>query len=305
MADAGVADLPVSPEWLPLLTELGDLKRTYSANAAGSIAERLFARGWGALAAGQDAGAVMRAIVSTALAAARLGDLDRERLMLLGLSADAAATVLARALDEVAGPLDPALCEMLRAAVGEGAPDPAPLPGFVAKLARQPRAGVTCPGRPRLMLQPAENHAEHSVAVAIYAALLAPGFAADPVAAFLAGIAHHLYSADMPDSGFSGEMLLGDELDGVIARSREMALADLSPPVAAMARAAVALIVDDATPEARAFHAADVLDRVLETAQHLRAREATMDVVLHEYELVHAGPVKPFHDAVLRRVGLL
>ena len=38
--------------------------------------------------------------------------------------------------------------------------------------------------------------------------------------------------------------------------------------------------------------------------QHARAA-VTMDVVLGEYELVHAGPVKAFHDRVLVEVGLL
>ncbi len=48
-----------------------------------------------------------------------------------------------------------------------------------------------------------------------------------------------------------------------------------------------------------------MIDRVLEIEQHLRAASATMDTVLHTYELVHAGPVKPFHDRVLAEVGLL
>ena len=62
---------------LPLLRELGDLKRIRSAGHEGSIAERLFARGWAALAVGDQAGAVMRRTVAAALAAARLADLDR------------------------------------------------------------------------------------------------------------------------------------------------------------------------------------------------------------------------------------
>ena len=48
-----------------------------------------------------------------------------------------------------------------------------------------------------------------------------------------------------------------------------------------------------------------LVDRVLEIEQHLRAASATMDSVLHTYELVHAGPVKTFHDRVLSDVGLL
>ena len=47
-----------------------------------------------------------------------------------------------------------------------------------------------------------------------------------------------------------------------------------------------------------------MLDRVLEIEQHLRAARLTMEVVLGEYELVHDGPVKAFHDRILADVGL-
>ena len=109
----------------------------------------------------------------------------------------------------------------------------------------------------------------------------------------------------MPDSGFSGEVLLGPALDRIIERAREMAMAELSEPVAAQVRAALVPIGGDATPEARAFHVGDVLDRVLEIEQHGRAALVTMDSVLGEYGLVHDGPVKAYHDRILRETGLL
>ena len=95
--------------YLPLLRELGDLKRIRSAERDGSIAERLFARGWAALAAGEAPVAVMRRTVAAALAAVRIGDLDRATLAELGLSDAEARAVLERAFDEVAVLLDPAL----------------------------------------------------------------------------------------------------------------------------------------------------------------------------------------------------
>jgi 5'-deoxynucleotidase YfbR-like HD superfamily hydrolase len=290
---------------LPLLRELGDLKRIRSAERAGSIAERLFARGWAALAAGEAPAEVMRRTVAAALAAARLGDLDRTTLAELGLSDAEACAVLERGFDEVAVLLDPALAADLRRALPEGAPATGPVPRFVTQLATQPRAGVTCPGRPRLLLQPPENHAEHCLIVAVYGVLAAPGYDADPAEVFLASMAHHFHNAAMPDAGFTGEVLLGDLLDRVIDAAREQAMAMLDPAVAAHVRAAIAPIASDTTPAARAFHAADVLDRVLEIEQHTRAASATMDAVLHTYELVHAGPVKTFHDRVLADVGLL
>ncbi|WP_375428712.1 hypothetical protein [uncultured Sphingomonas sp.] len=293
----------LGPGLLPLFQELGDLKRIRSADRPGTIADRLFADGWAALAAGVPAADVMARVVAAALAAARLGDLDLPKLRALGLGGEA-IPVLERAFDEVAVDIDPALAARLRPALGHGAPEPRPVPDFVGLLTRQPRAGVTCPGRPRIMLQPPENHAEHCLMVAVYVVIVAPLYDADPVAAFVASMAHHLHNAAMPDSGFSGEVLLGDALGAVIERARDMAMAELAPAVAGEVRAALAPIGGDETPEARAFHVGDVLDRVLEIEQHLRAATVTMIDVLDTYGLVHDGPVKGFHDRVLTEAGL-
>ncbi|HVF93078.1 MAG TPA: hypothetical protein VM900_02065 [Sphingomonas sp.] len=291
----------LSPAALPLLRELGDLKRLHSAARAGSIAERLFVAGWGALVAGMAVEEVMERVVAAALAAARLGDLDLPTLGALGVDA---VTALQAGFDDVTGDLDPVLRARLRAALSAGVPLAGATPAFVGKLVRQPRAGVTCPGRARIVLQPAENHAEHCLMVAVYAVIASPWHEADPAETFLAAMAHHLHNADMPDSGFTGEMLLGDALDGVVARSRDRALAELSAPLADEVRRALAPIMGSDTPEARAFHVADVLDRVLEIEQHLRASHVTMARVLDDYGLVHDGPVKPFHDRILADAGL-
>jgi hypothetical protein len=305
-AEALVPSAGLTPAALPFLRELGDLKRVFSAQAPGSIAERLFGLGWAALVRGDDPAAVMAQVVGAALVSARLGDLDLATLTALGLGDDA-VKVLERAFDEVTRDFDPALAQRLRAALADGRPAPGPVPGFVGKLARQPRAGVTCPGQPRILLQPAENHAEHCLMVAVYGVLASPWHGADPVAVFLAGMAHHFHNADMPDSGYSGEMLLGDRLDTAIATARQACLDELTataPDLAPVVMAALAPIGGDVTPEARAFHVADVLDRVLEIEQHLRAARLTMEVVLDDYGLVHDGPVKAFHDRILADAGL-
>lgn len=297
----------LTPAALPFLRELGDLKRIRSAQGAGSIAERLFALGWAALIRGEAPAAVMAQVVSAALVSARLGDLDLTTLTALGLGADA-VPILERAFDEVTGDLDPALTQRLRAALGKGRPAPGRTPGFVDKLARQPRAGVTCPGQPRILLQPPENHAEHCLMVAVYGVLASPWHGADPVPVFLSGMAHHFHNADMPDSGYSGEILLGDRLDQAITTARQACfteLAAIAPALLPVVEAALAPIGGDETPEARAFHVGDVLDRVLEIEQHLRAGTLSMDVVLGDYGLVHAGPVKAFHDRILVDAGLL
>ena len=289
---------------MPLFRELGHLKRITSAAREGSIATRLFSRAWGELLAGELPAVVMRRTVGAAVAAGRLGDLDLAKLRELGLTDAEASTVLRAGFDAVAEAIAPPFAADLTSALAQDAAS-GPLPPFVSLLAAQPRAGVTCPDKPRMMLAPAENHAEHSVVVAVYAVLLAAHYGADPAVVFLAGLGHHVHSAAMPDSGFTGEVLLGDLLDRVIGTARERALSELPPPLQNRIREALIVIADDASPEGRAFHAAAVIDRVLEIEQHLAAAHSTMDMVLRDYELVHAGPVKTFHDATLREVGLL
>ena len=151
------------PDQLPLLRELGDLKRIRSAGRDGTIATRRFLQGWAALAAGVEPEEVMRRTVASALVAARLGDLDLPKLVELGLTREQAVEVLERAWDEFMGdelawrgaaaarrhPCAPrwrrGRCPTVRCRASP------------SLQADQPRAGVTCPGRPRLMLQPAEN----------------------------------------------------------------------------------------------------------------------------------------------------
>ena len=287
-----------------LFRELNDLKRIRSAGRAGSIAARLFRAAWIALARGEPPDAVMRRTTAAALVAARLADLDRAALAALGLAPPAVDEVLRAGFDCVAGDVAQPLRSRLRDAVGhtlsiEGEP-----PGFVLQLEEQPRAGVTCPGQPRIVLEPPENHAEHCLMVAVYGVLLSPAYAADAATVFLAGLAHHLHNALMPDAGFTGEVLLGPHLDGAIAHASQGALDQLPPGLRTEVEAARRILPDAATPEGRAFHAADVIDRVLQIAQHLRAASLTMGQVLDEMHLVHEGPVKPFHDMTLREMGL-
>ncbi len=69
---------PDAPDALKaLFGEIGDLKRVRSAGRQGTIATRLFRAAWSELAAGEPVPEVARRITAQALAAARLGDLDR------------------------------------------------------------------------------------------------------------------------------------------------------------------------------------------------------------------------------------
>ncbi|NVD45292.1 hypothetical protein [Qipengyuania atrilutea] len=296
--------MSLTPAVLPLLRELGDLKRIRSAGRAGSIATRLFESGWSAWLGGGDQTDIAYRAMAAGLAAARLGDLDYAKLGELGMSDEERLSAMERSVDEVAGPLDAALVKRLKSQLGSPLPDVSDLPDTIAALRDQPRAGVTGPGKPRVMLQPEENHAEHSFIVALYAGLLAPFYDADPAEAFWHGMVHHLHSAAMPDAGYSGEILLGDLLGKVVDRARELALADLPDELAEVSARHLAAIADDASPAARAFHAADVTDRVVEIEQHLKRFAVTMALVLDDYGLVHDGPVKAFHDETLEAIGL-
>ena len=285
----------------PLAAELGDLKRIRDATSPDSLAVRAFRAAWSRLAAGDDASSVSRAVTADALAATRLGGINAS--VLNAAEVPNPLAVLQRGFDEVAGPLAPTLRRELRSQLGRSWPT-APAPAFAEALIRQPRAGATCPGKPRLVLEPPENHGDHCVIVAVLGVALAGYYGADPATVFVAGLAHHLHNAALPDSGFAGEVLLGDELGSLMRRLFDRELASLSAPVAATVRAALATIGNVDTPEGRAFNAADVMDRVLQMRQYERVAAFTTAQALEDLELVHAGPLQAFHQSVLAEAGL-
>ena len=289
--------------FVPLAVELCDLKRVRDASSPESLATRGFRRAWSALVAGHDADDVALCSTADALAACRLGGIDLGVLRRCGLSGGEAGAVLARSFDEVCGPVSATLRDGLRAQLGRTLPD-APMPGFAEALTRQPRAGATCPGKPRIVLEPPEGHGDHCFVVAVLGAVLAPEYDAPPGAVFLAGMAHHLHNAVLPDSGFAGEMLLGAHLEPVMERLFADALATLPAALADEATEALAAIRDAETPVGRAFHATDVIDRVLQMRHYDRVAAFTVDQAMEDMDLVHAGPVQAFHHAVLRSAGL-
>ncbi len=285
--------------------ELADLKRIGDPRGPDVVASRLFRDGWAALIAGLDAETVAVHVTAAALAAARLGAIDFQVLSSLGLSANEAHDVLHRSLDEFAGDcLADAIKPMLRARLGAILDVSAKLPSFVEALIRQPRAGATCPGKPRIMLEPQEGHGDHCLIVAVLGVMLAPYYGADSRTVFLAAMAHHLHNAALPDSGFAGEILLGDHLEPVMKRLFDQALATLPDRLSEQTRTALSLIQDAAHPVGRAFHAADVIDRVQEMRHFAKVAAFTTDQALDDLELVHAGPVQAFHQQVLRDAGL-
>ncbi|MDG4811015.1 HD domain-containing protein [Micromonospora sp. WMMD1120] len=291
----------------PTLRQVADLKRVRVAHADGSAAERAFSRAWASLVDGADPAVVADRECAAAVAGARLGGVDAATLSACGLTGREVEEVLGRAVDEVVGSLHPDTARRIWAALPDlvlhGTSNVA-VPSFVTALRRQPRAGATAAGRPRLVVEPAENHAEHCWAVAVYGALLADDTGADPAEAFLLGLAHHLHNARLPDAGFAGEVLLGAHLEPVIDRLTERELAELPDLLAARVTEVLAARADAETPLGRTFHAADVLDRVLQVHHHARAAAFTAEQALVDLALVHDGPVVDYHRAVLRAAGL-
>lgn len=289
--------------FVPLAAELGDLKRVRDASGPDSLASRLFRKAWGAMAAGQDPAEVAMSATADALVAARLGGIDWDILVDAGVAGAEATAILERSFDEVAGPIDAKLARQLRRSIGRPF-QPGVAPAFAEALIRQPRAGATCPGKSRIVLEPPENHGDHCLVVAVLAAVLAPRYDADPATAFLAGMGHHLHNAHLPDSGFAGEILLGPHLAPILQTLFARELATLPAPLSASTAAALATIPDASTPGGRAFHAADVIDRVLQMRHYDQVARFTIDQALDDMDLVHAGPTQAFHYAVLRDAGL-
>lgn len=298
------------PGLRPLLQEMNDLKRVHAAGVTGSVASRAFARAWAALVAGDEPGRVARLELAHAVASARLGAIDADLLGRVGLDADAVAGVLRAAVDAVALAVGPAALAAIHAVLPELPAymarfgTPAGLPTWVEALARQPRAGATRPGHPRLILEPAETHAEHCQLTAVYAALVAVMLGADPAAPFLAGLAHHFHNARLPDSGFAGEELLGPHLVPIMDRLTAEALEELREPLRGAVVEARRLLAHADTDEARAFHAGDVLDRVIQMDQFARVAAFELRQALDDLDLVHPGPLQAYHLAVLADVGL-
>lgn len=297
MAGRGLAPLAA------LAAELGDLKRVRDARGPESIATRLFIQAWRAVVAGTPIPAVAETVTADALAAIRLGAIDMAMMRRIGMGGPAGRAVLSSSLDAVAAPLAPGMVARLTRAVGVPLPQAA-TPEFVVALARQPRAGATSPGKPRILLEPPESHADHCLVVAVLGCLFAGRYGGDPATVFLAGLIHHAHNAVLPDSGFAGEVMLGEHLAPIMHRLFAEAYATLPQGPAELARLAMVHAASADTPEGRAFNAADVVDRVLQQRHYADVAGFTLDKAIGDLELVHAGPLQAFQNDVLAEAGL-
>jgi hypothetical protein len=141
--------------------------------------------------------------------------------------------------------------------------------------------------------------------VAVYAVLLSPYFGADPGEAFLTGLSHHLHNALLPDPGYAGDELLGSYLPAMMALATEQAVQELPATLQPAVRVALERTRTLEQPAAQAFHAADVLDRVLEMAWHDQSAQFRLHQALDDLNIVHAGFTQQFHHQVLTAAELL
>ena len=289
-----------------LFREILDLKRVRVAGRPGSLMEHAFRRAWAALASGRSAEQVALQETAAALAAVRLAGLDRAVLTAHGLSEEEATEAFRRALRDVAAPVDTGLVRRLEDALHAQPDVQADMaPAFVGSLCAQPRAGATSPGHARLLLTPTESHGDHCGAVALFAVLLAPLFRADIGTVFLIGMAHHLHNATLPDAGYAGDVLIEEHLPTLMATARKRALADLRPERRRQVEEVLAHTRHLDTPEAKAFHAADALDRVLEIEWHARTAAFTLEQATGDLDLIHDGFEQAFQQRMLAEAGLV
>lgn len=296
-----------------LLVELEDLKRQQPAHYDRSIASALFVEGWRRWLAGEDAKTVALRITTKALVAILLPGCEARFFREANLDEAAAEAVYRKSLRASArGRVSDGLYEQLEAIVPTVVSEyfaasngkPPATAWFVDVLCRQPRAGATKPGKPRLLLVPPEMHSDHCLTTAVFAVLLAPHYGASFGQPFLTGLAHHLHNAVLPDCGFGGEVLLDPWLASVIRNARDQALADVNDAIAQDIRNSITMHENLDLAEGRAASAADVLDRVLDVQWRTRVAHVQNEDILSELDLVHEGPIKEFQTALLNEAGV-
>ncbi|NJC28158.1 hypothetical protein [Neolewinella antarctica] len=298
-----------------LFSELQDLKRIAPASIRYSLADDLFVKAWQAILNGAKWDAVADSITCQALLYVLFPGVDQSFFAAAGLHPSEVAKVCDQAFERtVEGRVTAATAVRLRSAlagvieelsgIAIAEPIETTLPGCLERLREQPRAGATHPEHPRLVLLPAESHADHCLMTAVYAALSAEEYGASVGEAFVCGLAHHLHNAFLPDCGWAGELALEPYLAQVIGNCRTTALSEFTPHLRQRLSDVLLHHETIATPVGLAISSGDVLDRVLDVKWRVQAAAVTDVKVLGDLDLVHPGPLKDFQTALLNETEL-
>lgn len=293
-------------EQVAFLRELNDVKRLRAKNLEiESFTSFIFRSACVAVVSGEPLRADMwcAAVVSSA----RLGAITPMVLRDIGLNASESVEILSNSIsahESLPAAINDSLVAACRELKTEFPEKPVARVDWVERLVAAPRAGATCPGKPRIVLEPAEMHGDHCAMVAVYGYLLADHFGADREDAWLIGLCHHFHNAYLPDAGFTGEMLLGDHLHRVLANLRHRVIDTLPDSVQRRVAALFEEIADVATPLAKTFHAADTIDRVLQMEYYERSSQFRVRHALLDLNLVHEGAAQEFQYGLLQSIGL-
>lgn len=291
---------------LGLLRELNDVKRLYAFNlGSDSFATRIFRQASAAVAVGEPLHADVWC--AAVVCAARLGAITPNILRDAGLNEEECIEVYERSI-YVHETIDDPVRESLAAAchsLTQRYASTIPVGSeWVEWLATAPRAGATCPGKPRIALEPAEMHSDHSIMVAVYGYLLADLFGADREDAWLIGLCHHFHNAYLPDSGFTGEVMLGNHLEQILQTLRMRVVHALPECYRERVTRLFSEINGVATPLAMTFHAADTIDRVVQMEHYERSAQFRVRHALLDLNLVHEGAAQAFQYDLLHSIGL-
>lgn len=265
----------------PLLSDLPELKRVRCRGWPGeSLADAAFRRAVADLSAGADADAVAIAHLALAAAHTRLGSVDETALADAAVPAGERRIVYRRAAADALGPLSEAEADTLDAlSATPGAP--AALAPGLARLA-ETRWRETHADEPDDRTTAAIRFGEHAYAVAVIGAAIARARGEAPGGPFLLGLLHHAADLGLPPAHELG----------------------LPPQTAAMATDLLAARDDLSAPASLAFNAADGVDAVAERRAALNHAGLSLTDALPADEIAPPGPLRAFHVAVLRALGL-
>lgn len=293
-------------EQLPLLRELNDIKRLYARNLGSrSFATRVFFGATAPLHRGEllNADTWCAAIVC----AARLGAITPHILSDIGVATEERLLVYQNSIQTHSSLPENVKSTLLGTAKnldGISIENAESHSKWVEYLAASPRAGATCPGKPRIALEPAEMHSDHCILVATNAYILADIFGANKEDAWLISLCHHLHNAYLPDAGFTGEVLLGDRLQGIIDSQRSRALKNVAENYQNRVMDLFREIDNLESPLAQTFHAADTIDRVIQMEHYERAANFKVISALEDFNLVHEGSAQQFQFELLNSIGI-